>query len=166
MRKVLILGAAAAALYASTSHSVPALTASSPAAKAVSYTEAQTSKPYLWGGPTAPGTSGGFDCSGLAQAAWNAAGVNIARTSQQQWATEKHVTDPGPGDLVFFAGSDGTPSAPGHVGVVTDPARHLMVDAYGSGEGIRAETYGLPTSAPGLTTPAGFTDPAASGSAA
>ena len=62
---------------------------------------------------------------------------------------------------MFFAGADGTAAAPGHVGLVVDPARHLMIDAYGAGTVVREETYGLPGSAPGLADPVGYTDPAA-----
>jgi len=83
----------------------------------------------------------------------------IARTSQEQWATEPHVSDPAPGDLVFFPGADGTASAPGHVGLVVDPTRDLMIDAYAPGVPVHEETYGQPGSAPGLQDPVGFTDP-------
>ena len=50
---------------------------------AISYAEQQLGKPYQFGatGPDA------FDCSGLVMMAYRAAGINIARTSQQQWAT-------------------------------------------------------------------------------
>ena len=54
---------------------------------AVNYAEAQLGKPYLFGG-TGPDA---FDCSGLVMMAYRAAGVDIARTSQQQWATLPHV---------------------------------------------------------------------------
>ena len=56
-------------------------------------------------------------------------GLAIPRTSQAQWAYGKRVpaSQVQPGDLVFFAGADGTPAAPGHVGIVIDPARHLMI---------------------------------------
>ena len=91
--------------------------------------------------------------------AYASAGVSIARTSQAQWATEPHVSDPASGDLVFFAGADGTASAPGHVGLVVDPSRDLMIDAYAPGVPIHEETYGQPGSAPGLQDPVGFTDP-------
>jgi cell wall-associated NlpC family hydrolase len=129
------------------------------AARAIAYAKAQLGCPYTWGG-TGPCGSG-LDCSGLVMRAWASAGVTIARTSQEQWAAAPQVSDPQPGDLVFFAGGDGTRSAPGHVGLVVDPARHLMIDAYEPGVPVRYDTYGLPGSAGGLTAPVGFTDPAA-----
>ena len=125
------------------------------AATAIAYAHAQLGKPYEWGG-TGPDA---FDCSGLVMQAYASVGVSIARTSQAQWATERHVSDPAPGDLVFFAGADGTASAPGHVGLVVDPSRDLMIDAYAPGVPIHEETYGQPGSAPGLQDPVGFTDP-------
>ena len=93
--------------------------------------------------------------------AYASAGISIARTSEEQWATEPHVSTPEPGDLVFFAGADGTTTSPGHVGIVVDPARHLMIDAYATGLPVEYDTYGLPGSAGGLADPVGFTDPAA-----
>ena len=42
--------------------------------------------------------------------AYRAAGITIPRTSQQQWAygPRIHASRARPGDLIFFAGSDGT----------------------------------------------------------
>ena len=82
------------------------------AAQAIAYAQRQLGLPYLWGG-TGPDA---FDCSGLVMEAYAAAGISIARTSQEQWATGPHVSTPEPGDLVFFAGADGTVTSPGHVG--------------------------------------------------
>ena len=124
-------------------------------AAAIAYAQAELGKPYEWGG-TGPYA---FDCSGLTYMAYRSAGIHIARTSQDQWATEPHVSSPQPGDLVFFAGADGTASAPGHVGLVVDPSRDLMIDASAPGVPIHEETYGQPGSAPGLQDPVGFTDP-------
>jgi cell wall-associated NlpC family hydrolase len=138
----------------------PAAAAPGRAAAAIGYARAQLGRPYLWGG-TGPDA---FDCSGLVMMAWRAAGVSIARTSQAQWATEPKVpaSQLEPGDLVFFAGSDGTATDPGHVGLVADPARHLMIEAYATGFPVRYATYGLPGSPPGDQAPVGFTWPGAS----
>jgi peptidoglycan DL-endopeptidase CwlO len=122
---------------------------------AVSYAEAQLGKPYLFGG-TGPAA---FDCSGLVLMAYRSAGVNIPRTSQQQWAQLPHVPAAKvvPGDLVFFAGSDGTPTAPGHVGLVI--GKNTMIEAYAAGTPIRVSTFGTPQSPGGLTTVVGFAQP-------
>lgn len=128
------------------------------AAGVIAFARSKVGKvPYVWGGTT----DAGMDCSGLAQSAYASAGISIERTSQDQWASERHVSVPAPGDLVFFAGSDGTPSSPGHVGIVVDPARHTMIDAYASGTYVRYDTYGSAASpGTGLAAVVGFTDPA------
>jgi cell wall-associated NlpC family hydrolase len=127
------------------------------AAVAIAYAQAQLGKPYLWGG-TGPGA---FDCSGLVMQAYAAARITIPRTSQDQWARGPQVDAPEPGDLVFFAGSDGTVTAPGHVGLVTGP--HQMIEAYATGFPIRYSRFGTPDSPPGDQAPVGYTRPWAHG---
>jgi cell wall-associated NlpC family hydrolase len=105
------------------------------AAQAIAYARAQLGRPYLWGG-TGPYA---FDCSGLVMKAYRSAGVDIARTSQAQWATERHVSSPQPGDLVFFAGSDGTMTDPGHVGIVIGHGQ--MIEAYATGYPVRVASW-------------------------
>ena len=70
-----------------------------------------------------------------------AAGVSIERTSEQQWATEQRVpaSKVQPGDLVFFAGADGTPTSPGHVGLVIGGGK--MIEAYATGFPVRVASY-------------------------
>ena len=110
----------------------PGTAAPSPAAAtAIAYARAQLGKPYIWGGHR-PGRR--FDCSGLVQAAYQAAGVTIPRTSEDQWADLPHVSSPQPGDLVFFPGSDGTWTAPGHVALVIGGGQ--MIQAYATGTPI------------------------------
>jgi peptidoglycan DL-endopeptidase CwlO len=123
--------------------------------QAVSYAEAQLGKPYLLGG-TGPDA---FDCSGLVMMAYRSAGVDIPRTSQQQWADLPHVpaNKVQPGDLVFFAGSDGTPTAPGHVGLVI--AKNLMIEAYATGTPLRVSAFGTPQSPPGDNVVVGYAQP-------
>ncbi|MFF6831269.1 NlpC/P60 family protein [Streptomyces sp. NPDC012438] len=68
--------------------------------EALRFAVGQIGKPYAWGaeGPEA------YDCSGLAQRAWAAAGRTIPRTSQEQWRTLPRVplTELRPGDLVVY----------------------------------------------------------------
>ena len=106
-------------------------------ATAIAFAEQQLGKPYLFGG-TGPDA---FDCSGLMMMAYRAAGINIARTSEQQWATEVRVaaSQVQPGDLVFFAGADGTRTSPGHVGLVIGNGQ--MIEAFASGIPIRIASY-------------------------
>ena len=80
------------------------------AGKAVAFAYAQLGCPYVFGG-TGP-CNQGFDCSGLTQAAWAAAGVSIPRTSYDQWAGLPHVAESNlqPGDIMVFNGE-------GHVGL-------------------------------------------------
>jgi peptidoglycan DL-endopeptidase CwlO len=123
--------------------------------QAVSYAEEQLGKPYVWGatGPSA------FDCSGLMVAAYESAGVVIPRTSQAQYAGLPHVPADQvvAGDLVFFAGSDGTTAAPGHVGLVI--GKNTMIEAYATGFPVRISTFGVKTSAPGDGAVVGFAQP-------
>jgi len=75
-------------------------------------------KPYRFGGNYPPlGKSDGTDCSGLAQWAYHAVGIDLTRTTFTQFrqyvATGAYCN----GDLLFFAGSDGTAANPGHVGL-------------------------------------------------
>ncbi len=140
---------------ATSTGSVSAVPPNQAVATAISFAEDQIGKPYEWGG-TGPDA---FDCSGLVMMAYRAAGVDIARTSQDQWATGVQVpaSQVEPGDLVFFAGSDGTVMSPGHVGLVIGNGK--MVEAYATGFPIRISTYGKPGSAPGDEDPIGFTRP-------
>ena len=74
----------------------------SQADKAVAFAYAQLGKPYQWGA-TGPDS---FDCSGLAQAAWAAAGVAIPRDTYEQWAALPHIASSAiqPGDLLYYDG--------------------------------------------------------------
>jgi cell wall-associated NlpC family hydrolase len=121
----------------------------------IDYAEQQIGKPYLWGG-TGPDA---FDCSGLVMMAYRAAGVYIPRTSQEQfaWGPRVPASRVEPGDLVFFAGADGTPGAPGHVGLVI--GHDKMVEAYATGFPIRISAFGTSAAAPGDEDPVGFTRP-------
>ena len=85
-------------------------TTSTQGGKAVAFAYAQLGCPYVYGG-TGP-CQRGYDCSGLAQAAWAAAGVQIPRDSYGQWAALPHVplSSIEPGDLLIYNGE-------GHVAI-------------------------------------------------
>jgi cell wall-associated NlpC family hydrolase len=83
---------------APTSPTVPAN--ASVADKAIAFARAQIGEPYVWGA-TGPNS---WDCSGLTQAAYRAAGVTLPRTTGEQVVVGSRVSqsDMQPGDLVFF----------------------------------------------------------------
>ncbi|MFC9973898.1 NlpC/P60 family protein [Spirillospora sp. NPDC127200] len=122
------------------------VTAAGKAGVAVRAALKQLGVPYSWGGGSLTGPSRGFgrgantvgfDCSSLVRYAWHQAGVSVARTSQEQWRTLPHVPagQQAPGDLVFFKGSGGSATAPGHVGMVIAPGK--MIEAPRTGLKIR-----------------------------
>jgi cell wall-associated NlpC family hydrolase len=116
--------------------------ASGAAEGALSFALDQIGVPYLWGGES----RAGYDCSGLVQAAYRSVGVAIPRTSQEQFASARHLP-PGaplePGDLVFFGPS---PTNATHVGMVAG-ARE-MVDAPHPGTDVRTEPFPTAVGAP------------------
>ena len=71
----------------------------------------------------------GFDCSGLAQAAWAAAGVAIPRTTYEDWAELPHIpmSSVEPGDLLLFNGE-------GHVGIYV--GNGYLIDAPVPGQDV------------------------------
>jgi cell wall-associated NlpC family hydrolase len=100
------------------------------AEKALAFARAQIGKPYVWGA-TGPGS---YDCSGLTQAAWKAAGVSLPRTTYDQVnaGTTVPVSQAQPGDLVFFY-DDVT-----HVGIYI--GNGMMIHAPKPGTYVREES--------------------------
>jgi cell wall-associated NlpC family hydrolase len=80
--------------------SCPAVYIGGAAGIAVKTACAQIGEPYVWGadGPDS------FDCSGLTQYAWKAAGVSLTHYTGAQWTEGTPVSRANlrPGDLVFF----------------------------------------------------------------
>jgi cell wall-associated NlpC family hydrolase len=108
----------------------PSEGASRVARRAVAYALAQRGKPYRWGA-TGPAS---FDCSGLAVAAYQAAGIRLPRTAAAQYrAGGRGVTGQLlAGDLVFYRSSG--PSG-WHEAIYTGSGR--MVEAPSSGAVVR-----------------------------
>lgn len=73
--------------------------------------------PYVYGGES----PSGFDCSGFTMYVFGKAGISIPRTASAQQRAATPVSDPKPGDLVFF----GSPAW--HVGIYT--GNGMMIDS-------------------------------------
>jgi cell wall-associated NlpC family hydrolase len=71
---------------------------------ALTWAFAELGKEYVWG-TTGPDT---FDCSGLTEFVWRAAGVTLPRVAadQDKWAIPVPLSQLLPGDLVFFGTTD------------------------------------------------------------
>ena len=84
-------------------------------ALALGFARELAGRPYVWGG-TWP-TSGGTDCSGLWQYAYDKVGVYLPRTTYGQYLVHQipNSWPSEPGDLYFVKGSDSVGAAPGHV---------------------------------------------------
>ena len=98
---------------------------------------AQVGTPYIWGGET----PGGFDCSGLVQYSYAAAGLGLPRVAQDQFDSGPRLPADATltaGDLVFFGSSV---TAVDHVGIYLGDGR--MVDAPHTGALVRVEPVDL-----------------------
>ncbi|RKS06183.1 cell wall-associated NlpC family hydrolase [Nocardiopsis sp. Huas11] len=109
----------------------------------VEYVRGQIGKPYVWGA-TGPDS---FDCSGLAMAAWNDVGVQIPRTTFDQWnggmpsstwdgadvaVVQKKPLDVDslqPGDLLYLHYKGDPPS---HMGIYVGGGEMIHAPAPGS----------------------------------
>ena len=92
--------------------------------------------PYRWGGKS-PRT--GFDCSGLTMVVYRINGLDLPRSSRQQWKVglsinRRHLRK---GDLVFFATRGG--SKVSHVGIYTGGDKFL----HAPGKGRQIQTVSL-----------------------
>jgi cell wall-associated NlpC family hydrolase len=113
----------------------PAVYVGGTAGTAVKTACAQIGKPYVWAadGPDS------FDCSGLTQYAWKAAGVSLTHFTGAQWTEGTPVSRANlrPGDLVFFY------SDLHHVGVYV--GNGLLVHASRAGVPVKmARMDGMP----------------------
>jgi cell wall-associated NlpC family hydrolase len=94
---------------------------------------------YIYGGTT----TAGFDCSGYTQYVFAKLGINLPRTAEEQRQAATAVSNPQPGDLVFFD------SPASHVGIYA--GNGMMWDSPHSGAAVQLQsiwsstvTYGRP----------------------
>lgn len=104
--------------------------------RVVGYAQAQLGTPYVWGAEEA---GIGFDCSGLAQAAYHYADPKLAlpRVAQAQYDFGKKLSVVEvlePGDLVFFGSG---PRSVEHVGIYI--GNGTMIDAPHTGARVRVD---------------------------
>lgn len=121
----------------STSHAIASVAGGVTGADVVNTAAHFEGTPYVWGGSTPRG----FDCSGLVQYVYAQLGINMPRTSQVQANVGTPVaslSNAQSGDLLFFAGSDGTASAPGHVGIYVGNGE--MIDAPYTGTSVQVHS--------------------------
>jgi peptidoglycan DL-endopeptidase CwlO len=124
-RTVVATALAGPSLEAPATASVVAEVTSDAARTIISAALAQVGKPYATGG-TGPGS---FDCSGLTQYAYAAAGISLPHSSRAQSTMGTPVSrgELQPGDLVFYY----------------SPVSHVAI-YIGNGQIVHARTYGVP----------------------
>ncbi|WSL80542.1 C40 family peptidase [Kitasatospora sp. NBC_01266] len=113
--------------------SAPAATGSM--AAAVSFAESQVGQAYIYGGTG----NGGWDCSGLTQAAMAHAGISIPRVAADQAAASTPVSMNSlqPGDLLFWS-NNGQDSGVYHVAIYVGNGQ--FVEAANPSAGVKYET--------------------------
>jgi cell wall-associated NlpC family hydrolase len=105
---------------------------------AITFACRQRGLPYLWGGNGPAAGDRGFDCSGLIQAAYAAAGIALPRTSRAQYTAGPRLPNGQPllpGDLVFYA----TAGRIHHVGLYI--GGDSMIDAPDFGQPVQVQPY-------------------------
>lgn len=107
----------------------------SPIQKVIDTARSFVGSKYSWGG-SSPST--GFDCSGLLQYSFKAAGIDLPRVAAQQGkiGQEVDIKQAKPGDIIWF-GSKSSPSGQ-HIGLVSkiDNDQIYIIDAAGKKLGV------------------------------
>lgn len=97
----------------------PAPATPAPSSNVIAIANQYLGTTYKWAGTT-PG--GGFDCSGFTSYVFAQAGKQLPRTAAAQYASSTKVSNPQPGDLVFFSGNGNGIT---HVGIYTGNGQYV-----------------------------------------
>jgi cell wall-associated NlpC family hydrolase len=131
-RKLALLSATQQAAFTTSNTDINFdISASGRAAKAINFAKAQLGDPYVYGG-TGPN---GWDCSGLVQGSFRAAGVSLPRVVGPQYSATRHISmsQLQPGDIVFYGdmSHDGIYIGNGRVIHAPHPGRSVEVTGLG-----------------------------------
>lgn len=94
---------------------------------------------YKWGG----NSKRGIDCSGFTKAVFKKHDMKLARTSGKQFKQGKKIAkiQSKKGDLIFFSDSK---RSIGHVGIIIDPKKNLMIHASSGAKKVTISNYNRP----------------------
>ncbi|MDH6124655.1 transglycosylase family protein [Kitasatospora sp. GP82] len=126
-------GSVSATTTAKTTTTAPAATGSK--AAAVNFALSKVGQAYVYGGSS----DGGWDCSGLTQAAYRQAGISLPRVAADQADVTTHVSLDSlqPGDLLFWS-NNGSNSGVYHVAIYVGNGKY--VEAANPSSGVKTET--------------------------
>ncbi|MEH6888985.1 NlpC/P60 family protein [Bacillus sp. JJ864] len=89
--------------------------------------------PYVWG--SASPSNGGFDCSGFISYIYGVGRQDVAG----YWNSTSHISDPQPGDLVFF--KDTYKTGPSHIGIYAGNGQMIHAGDKGIGYSSLSSSY-------------------------
>ncbi|MFJ5925964.1 transglycosylase family protein [Kitasatospora sp. NPDC092948] len=125
----------AATTTTTTSTATTAVKATGSKAAAIDFALSKVGQPYIYGGTG----NGGWDCSGLTQAAFRQAGISLPRVAADQadYATRVSLNSLQPGDLLFWS-NNGSNSGVYHVAIYIGDGKY--VEAANPKSGVKTET--------------------------
>ncbi|WP_371932382.1 NlpC/P60 family protein [Bacillus sp. WLY-B-L8] len=89
--------------------------------------------PYVWG--SASPSNGGFDCSGFISYVYGVGRQDV----NGYWNSTTHISDPQPGDLVFFQGT--YKAGPSHIGIYAGNGQMIHAGDSGIGYSDLSSSY-------------------------
>lgn len=121
----------------------------------LAYAQSQIGVPYQYGGGDDEGPTPGFNSNGSGKPGWDCSGlvmyavyqatggkISLPHNADLQYRSPAvqliSYSQLRPGDLVFFPGSDGNMSDPGHIGIYA--GHGMMVDAPFTGTNVRYDS--------------------------